>query len=178
MVYKCQHCKASFSNFYSLRSHENGNRVDGVPVCELVSNKSVCASVDEDNTRTCSASVGADTVITNPFDIRHDICRRHQDDSTLGPPHPLSNLGSSSVRSYTGSINYGRVVSAFGEYCRWVLKSRSKKFWSLYLKTRHLPNEDQREILQLVRELFSCGASSKWCPAKRAVRYLLETKPF
>jgi len=92
MVYKCQHCKASFSNFYSLRSHENGNRVDGVPVCELVSNKSVCASVDEDNTRTCSASVGADTVITNPFDIRHDICRRHQDDSTLGPPHPLSNL--------------------------------------------------------------------------------------
>lgn len=178
MVYKCQHCKASFSNFYSLRSHENGNRVDGVPVCELIRSKSVRVIVDEDNTSNCSASVGAATEITNPFDIKHDICRRHQDDSTLGPPHPLSNLGSSSLLSYTGSINYGRLVLAFGEYCRWIFKSRSRKFWSLYLKTRHLPNEDQREILQVVRELFSCGASSKWCPDKRAVRCLLEKKPF
>lgn len=177
MPYKCQHCKASFGSFYSLRSHENGNRVSGVPVCELVSKKSGCVSVDEANTSDCSASVGAHTVITNPFDMRHGICRRHQDDSTLGPPQPLSNLGSSAVLSYTGSVNYGSLVSAFGEYCQWLFKSRSSKFWSLFIKTRHLSNEDQREILQLVHDLFSRG-TKKWCADKRAMRYLMDSKPF
>ena len=176
MVYKCQYCNAAFSNFYSLRSHENGNRVDGTPVCQLAGQKTVRVRQDEGDVNGSSASVGADAVITNPFDIIHGICRRHQEDSILGPPQPLSSLGLSSLSSYTGSIDYGALVVAFGNYCRWISKSRSPKFWSLFLKTRHLPNKDQKDILDLVHTLFRCG--KKWCPDKRAVRSLLQTKPF
>ena len=150
MVYKCQHCNAAFSNFYSLRSHENGNRVDGTPVCQLAGKKTVRVRQDEGDVNGSSASVGADAVLTNPFDIIHGICRRHQDDSILGPPQPLSSLGLSSLSSYTGSIDYGALVVAFGNYCRWILKSRSPKFWSLFLKTRHLPNKNQKEIMELI----------------------------
>ena len=68
-MYKCQHCNATFSNFYSLRSHENGNRVDGTPVCQLAGKKPVRERQDEGDVNGSSASVGADAVITNPFDL-------------------------------------------------------------------------------------------------------------
>jgi len=77
---------------------------------------------------------------------------------------------------YTGSTNYGALVSAFREYCKWVLGSRSQKFWSLYLATRHIAQDDQRHILELVRKLFN--VKQIWCADKRAVRYLLASKPF
>ena len=173
MAYVCQHCKASFTTFYSLRAHQNGNRRDGVAFCETRQPLDPCADDSDDDRSDRAASAAA--IITNPFDIKHEICRRHQDDSTLGPPQPLANLGITG-RSYTGSVNYGALVSAFDQYCKWVLKSRSVKFWSLYLSTRHLHNEQQRDILDLVRKLFQ--TSGKWCPDKRAVRYLLGQKPF
>ena len=64
------------------------------------------------------------------------------------------------------------------EFCKWVLKSRSRKFWSLYLATRHLPQDDQRNILELVRKVFQAGTGARWCVDKRAVRNLLKSKPF
>ena len=180
-MYACEHCSAAFDNFYSLRAHKNGNRENGIPLCQKKTVlPDVCANIDIDDcaSDTTSAAV-AHAVITQPYNIQHEICRRHQVDSKLGPPHPLSNLGKESAHSYTGSINYGRLVEAFGEYCRWVMQSRSPKFWSLYLKTRHLHNDDQREILELVHKLFPGVLGGKrWCRDKRAVRYLLETKPF
>ena len=178
VMYVCQHCNASFDNFFSLRTHQNGNRRDGIPLCQQ-KNVLLGVSADyEDDASDSSSGTLVAPVITNPFDIQHEICRRYQDDAILPPPHPLSNLGSSSVLSYTGSVNYGELVLAFGEFCRWVLKSRSIKFWALYLKTRHLPNEDQREILQLVCKLFPINTSGRWCPDKRAVHYLLTKKIF
>ena len=69
---------------------------------------------------------------------------------------------------------------ALHKYCEWALNSRAHKFWSLYLTTRHLPQDDQRQILELVRKLFATQKMSRkhWCTDKRAVRYLLAKKSF
>ena len=175
MAYVCQHCKASFATYYALRAHQNGNTRDGIVFCETRQPLDGRADYSDGDTSDGAAAAAAPS-ITNPFDIKHEICRRHQDDCTLGPPQPLQNLGMSAVLRYTGSLNYGALVSAFDEYCKWVLQSRSKKFWSLYLATRHLHNEQQRDILGLVMKLFE--TRGKWSPNKRAVRYLLGRKPF
>ena len=42
-------------------------------MCELVGKKLVRVSVDEGDVNNSSASVGADALITNPFDIKHGI---------------------------------------------------------------------------------------------------------
>ena len=178
-MYACPSCNTSFDNFFSLRAHQNGNRREGIQQCELIKKKLSGASADHEEDASALGAPASDFVISNPFDIKHEICRRHQSDSALGVPQPLCNILGSASLTYTGSINYGKLVQAFVEYCRWVLQSRSSKFWSLYLKTRHLPNDDQRDILLLVRKLFPGNTtSSTWCPDKRAVRYLLAKKPF
>ena len=180
MAYVCQHCKTAFTTFLGLRSHQNGHSRDGVLFCETrqpVDARADYSDADGDTSDgAASNSAAAAAIITNPFDIKHQICRRHQEDSTLGPPQPLENLGLFSVHSYTGSVNYGALLSAFDQYCKWVLQSRSQKFWLLYLSTRHLHNEQQRDILELVRKLFE--TTGRWCSDKRAVRYLLGRKPF
>ena len=178
MNYSCEHCNASFDKFYSLRAHQNGNRrADGIPQCLTKKNASLRTCVASVASTSVASASAVASVITNPVVIQHEICRRHQDDSVLGPPHPLPDFGNSPF-TYTGSVNYGSLVSAFGEYCQWVLQSRSPKFWSLYLRTRHLCNKDQRAILGLVIKLFPSTSASKWCPDKRAVHYLLGRKPF
>jgi len=172
-MYQCEHCGTSFNSFYSLRSHQNGSVFRGLP---RFARKTVVRERDD----TSDAILEDDTeVITTPVDdLQHEICRRHQDDSILSDPHPLHNIGKSSVFSYTGSINYGALVLALREFCKWVLKSRSRKFWLLYLATRHLPQDDQRNILELMRKLLPTRTGSHWCADKRAVRYLLQSKPF
>ena len=174
MPYECQHCRASFSNYYSLRSHVNGSVIEGIPRCALISRKRARAVI------TTPANIGAEPVIATPVELAHEICRRHQDDSKLGDPRPLHNLGSAAGVQYTGSVNYGALVLALRKYCDWVLQSRAQKFWLLYLATRHLPQDDQRKILELVRKLFVSKQMSKrhWCTDKRAVRYLLSKKQF
>ena len=178
MAYRCEYCQASFQSYYSLRSHKNGSSFEGIPRCARIV-KCAIAGGDQDNYSDNSLD-GTDAVIATPVDLQHDICRRHQNESTLGEPYPLENLGVSSVLSYTGSVNYGALVLAFRKYCRWLLKSRSQKFWSLYLATRHLPQNDQRNILEMVRKLFKVKqiGNKHWCADKRAVRYLMTTKPF
>ena len=175
MTYVCEHCEVSFASFYSLRAHQNGNRRDGVPLCQSRQTRDV-STVCSDGDTSDSASSAAAATITNPFDIKHEICRRHQQHCTLAPPQPLDNVGMSAVQRYTGSVNYGSLVSAFDEYCKWVLQSRSNQFWSLYLSTRHLHTEQQRNILGLVLKIFK--TTGKWCRDKRAVRNLLNRKPF
>lgn len=174
-MYQCEHCQASFQSYYSLRSHVNGSVFEGIPRCARIANRAIAGADSAD----CLLD-DAHAVITTPVNIQHDICRRHQDDSILGDPLPLRNLGQSAVLSYTGSTDYGALVLAFGEYCRWVLNSRSRKFWSLFLATRHLPQDDQRNILALVRKLFNAKqiGNRNWSADKRAVRYLLGRKPF
>ena len=169
----CEHCGAAFTTYYSLRSHVNGGVVDGIHGCTRNVQHAIAGGENGD----AEAVVTTAVLITNPFDLQHEICRRHQDDSTLGDPHPLRTLGSASP-SYTGSVNYGELVIAFRKYCNWVLTARSKKFWLLFLATRHLPQDDQRLILDLVRKLYHIGSGAKWCPDKRSVRYLLKAKPF
>ena len=180
MPYECEHCGASFDSYYSLRSHVNGSVFEGIPRC---ARKIEHAIGDADAVITTPSDTvldDADAVITTPVDLHHEICRRHQDDSILGDPHPLHNLGASAGVSYTGSVNYGALVSAMHNYCQWVLNSRSRKFWLLYLATRHLPQDDQRQILQLVSKHFVKKQVNNrhWCADKRAVRYLLASKPF
>jgi len=177
LMYACQHCGASFRSFYSLRSHVNGSVFQGVSRCA-----SIVADGEYDDS---SVTIGDDTIvddttafITTPVDVQHEICRRHQDDSILSDPHPLHSIGKSAVLAYTGSLDYGALVLALREFCKSVLKSRSRKFWLLYLATRHLPQDDQRDILELVRKVFQAGTVSNWCADKRSVRYLLSTKPF
>ena len=174
MPYECEHCRASFSNYYSLRSHVNGSVIDGIPRCVRLSRKRARAVIST------PVDHGADAVIRTPVDLAHEICRRHQDDSILGDARPLHNIGASASVQYTGSVNYGALVLALRKYCQWVLKSRSQKFWSLYLATRHLPQDEQRQILELVRKLFVSKQASKrhWSADKRAVRYLLAKKQF
>ena len=169
LMYECDQCGASFRNYYSLRSHVNGSVFKGIRRCARK-----VQSVDEST----PAIIVESAVITNPLDVYHEICRRHQDDSILSDPHPLHNIGKSSVLAYTGSLDYGALVLALCKYCKWLLQSRSRKFWKLYLATRHLGQDDQRDILQLVRNVFQTGSLSNWCADKRAVRYLLATKPF
>ena len=136
-MYQCEHCSASFRKYYSLQSHLNGNTFEGIPRCALIAKPSIAGGEQNDG----SESQSEHAVITNPVDIQHEICRRHQDDSILCAPHPLSNLGSCSL-SYTGSVDYGALVLAFAQYCRWVYKSRGQKFWSLFLSTRNLSTEE------------------------------------
>ena len=175
-MYECEHCGASFENFYSLRSHINGSVFQGIPRCARKIQSATVAGECDDASATIFNE--ATVVITNPVDVQHEICRRHQDDSILSDPHPLNNLGKSAVGAYTGSFNYGALVLALREKCKWVLKSRSRKFWQLYLATRHLPQDDQRDILEIVRKVFPVGTGSQWCADKRAVRYLLGKRPF
>ena len=181
-MYECEYCSASFRSYYSLRSHVNGGVFEGIPQCERIRQRAptfggavITTPVEHDE----SESDTEGTVIRTPVDLQHDICRRHQDDSILGDPHPLRFLGELASQSYTGSVNYGALIEAFRAYCRWVLNSRSNKFWQLYLTTRHLPQDDQKNLLGLVRKLFGVHPNNKrWCTDKRAVRYLLTTKPF
>ena len=178
MSYVCEHCNKTFDNFFSLRAHQNGNRVGGLARCQRRTDSAAGGDSNASDDSSAEAEFLA-PVITNPFDIKHEICRRHQADSVLGGPHPLSDLGSASLLSYTGSINYGEIVSAFKACCKWILRSRSAEFWAFYLKTRHLATEDQAEILQLVLRIYHVDAKpGSWCPNKRAVRNLLDKKPF
>ena len=181
MSYVCEYCVRAFDDFYSLRAHQNGNRRDGVPHCSLRQNRSRVAQANRHTLRQPATASSASSVlapITNPYDVKFEICRRHQDDSKLGPPQPLCNLGASSRVSYTGAVNYGEIVAAFHKYCHFLLQSRCKKFWRLFLKTRHLTLEDQTDILKLVCELFPIAGRRQWCVNKCAVRYLMSTKPF
>ena len=175
-MYECEHCGAAFRNYYSLRSHVNGSVFQGIPRCARKVQRAIVVGENDDE----SAAVidDASAVITTALDLQSEICRRHQDDSILSAPHPLHNIGKSCVLTYTDSVNYGALVLALHEYCKWILKSRSRKFWSLYLATRHLPQDDQRNILELVRKVFQTGTGARWCVDKRAVRNLLKSKPF
>ena len=176
MAYQCEHCRASFASYYSLRSHVNGGVVDGIPQCERIGRRPPDFGDAVITTPVVGDSDVEDNVIRTPADLQHDICRRHQDDSILGDAQPLYLTG---PPSYTGSVNYGALIVAFHAYCRWVLNSRSLKFWKLYVATRHLPQDDQKNILELVPKLFGVKPNKKsWCTDKRAVRYLLTTKPF
>ena len=177
MTYQCEHCRKSFNNFYSLRSHINGSVYKGIPGCARIGGRPIPETEHDDIIAAIADDSVADAVITNPVDIQHEICRRHQDDSILSPPNPLHNLGGEAViMAYTGSCDYGALVSAFQQYCVWILGSRSHKFWSLFLATRHHAQDDQRQLLELVRNLFK--VKQIWCADKRAVRYLLDSKPF
>ena len=98
MAYVCHQCKTSFQTFYSLRAHRNGHSRDGVLFC--ATRQPVDADYSDVDGDT-SDSASSATRITNPFDIKHDICRRHQQDTTLGPPQPLENLGNIEHRRKT-----------------------------------------------------------------------------
>ena len=173
MAYVCQYCKASFVKYSSLTAHQNGRTRDGIVSCGMLQYSDVS---DGDGDTSDGVACASPAVIRNPYDINHGICRRHQDDCTLGPPLPLQNLGTCATRGYSGSVDYGALVSAFANYCKWLLKSRSKKFWTLFLSIRHMHNDQQRKILGVVMSLFE--TRGKWCKDKRAVRYLLGRKPF
>lgn len=175
MVYVCQYCKASFAKYSSLKAHQNGRTRDGIVRCGKAQTPSRCIDASAVSDGELSDACASPT-IRNPYDIKHEICRRHQDDCILGPPLPLQNLGTRARRGYTGSVDYGALVSAFARYCKWVLQSRSQKFWALFLAIRHMHNDQQRSILGLVMSLFP--TRGKWCKDKRAVRYLLGRKPF
>ena len=178
-MYECEHCDACFPSFLSLRSHKNGSVVDGVPRCTQLPLTGSEAPLDDAPLASAAAVATVAAVITTPVFLQHEICQRHQEDSIFSPPHPLTNLGSSPDCSYTGSADYGALVVALRKYCLHVLESRDKKFWLLYLATRHLHNDEQRAILGLVRKLFVKRVTKRgWCPDKRAVRALLQKKPF
>ena len=162
--YECEYCSASFHSYFSLRSHVNGGIVDGtrdgIPQCVRIGRRrhnfggyGVANLVEDDVTSDAGSDVEGN-VITTPVDLQHDICRRHQSDSILGTPQPLRFLGLLASGRYTGSVNYGVLIEAFHSYCRWVLGSRLTKFWKLYLATRHLPQDDQKNILGLVHQLL------------------------
>ena len=175
-MYQCEHCSASFASYYSLRSHKNGSTKEGVSACYRVHSTTISASADAgDDVQMQSAAAAA---ITTPTFMQHEICQRHQTDAELGSPCPLSNVGCSAANNYTGSIDYGALVEALRSYCLDLLNSRASKFWKLYLATRDLPQDEQRGILRLVRELFLGGSNKGWCTDKRALRKLLYKKPF
>ena len=175
-MYRCEYCDASFPSFLSLRSHKNGSTIAGVSACPRVHSAKISESADAgDDVPMQSATAAA---INTPTFIQHEICQRHQTHAELGSPRPLSNVGCSAANNYTGSIDYGALVEALHSYSLDVLNSRASKFWKLYLATRDLPQEKQREILRLVRKLFLSGSKKGWCADKRAVRNLLYKKPF
>jgi len=172
MAYVCQYCKVSFARYTSLTAHQNGRTRDDIVVCAKPQTPLRCSDVSDGDLSDGDACASP---IRNPYDIKHDICRRHQGDCILGPPLPLPNLGTCARRGYSGSIDYGLLVSAFSNYCKWVLTSRSNKFWTLFLSIRHMHHDEQRNILRVVMSLFE--TRGKWCKDKRAVRYLLGRKP-
>ena len=155
----------------------NGSVFQGIPRCARKVQRAIIVEEHDDESAVIIDDAAA-AIITTPLNLQHEICRRHQDDSILSDPHPLHDIGKSSVLAYTGSVNYGALVLALREFCKWVLKSRSRKFWLLYLATRHLPQDDQRNMLELVRKVFQAGTGARWCADKRAVRHLLNSKPF
>lgn len=174
-MYQCEYCSASFPSYFSLRSHKNGSTKEGVPGCARLHAAKNSASVDAgQHVQMQSAAV----TITTPAFVKHEICQRHQMHAELGSPSPLTNVGCAAPTIYTGSIDYGAIVEALRLYCLDVLNSRSVKFWKLYLATRDLPQDEQRGILRLVRKLFLGGSKKGWCLDKRAVRTLLNKKPF
>ena len=173
MAYVCQYCKASFAKYSSLTAHQNGRTHNGIVSCAKASTPLRCSDVDVSDG---DISDGAASPIRNPYDIKHGICRRHQDDCVLGPPVPLHNLGTCAVYGYSGSVDYGALISAFSNYCKWVLQSRDPKFWALFLAIRNMHANHQRNILRVVMSFFDSRV--KWCKDKRAVRYLLDRKPF
>ena len=177
-MYQCEYCSASFPSFYSLRSHKNGSTsTEGIPGCALLRKSTIAGSASPLDDVSLESAAVAPAAITTPIFTQHEICQRHQDDCVLGPPHHLPNLGSAQI-SYTGSADYGALVHALRVYSLHVLNSRTNKFWLLYLATRHLHNEEQRAILRLVNKLFASGIKKGWCADKRAVRNLLQKKPF
>ena len=176
-MYQCEYCSASFPTYYSLRSHKNGSARGGIPGCALISKSTIVGSDAPLDDVPLESAVAAAAAITTPVFTQHEICQRHQGDSLLGSPHQLRNLGSAEC-SYTGSADYGALVQALRNYSLDVLNSRGTKFWLLYLATRHLHNDEQRGILRLVNKLFASGIKKGWCPDKRAVRNLLQKKPF
>ena len=99
-------------------------------------------------------------------------------DAVLGSPCAISNIGMSADTNYTGSIDYGALVQTFKCCCLDLLNSRAAKFWHMYLATRHLTQDDQRLILSMVRKLFLSVRNKTWCHDKRAVRHLMNKKPF
>ena len=50
MAYVCEHCEVSFASFYSLRAHQNGNRRDGVPLCQSRQTRDVSAACSDGDT--------------------------------------------------------------------------------------------------------------------------------
>lgn len=173
-MYQCEHCSASFCTYYSLRSHKNGSATEGIPGCALHRKKTIAGRDAPLNDVPSAAAAAA--AITTPVFMQHEICQRHQDDCLLGSPHQLK-LGSAEC-SYTGSADYGALVQGLRAYCNDVLNSRAKKFWLMYLATRRMHNDEQRGILLLVNKLFLNGLKKGWCSDKRAVRNLLQKKPF
>ena len=168
-MYGCEYCDTRFDSYYSLRSHINGSVREGVPGC-LQRSRASEPDYDDDSTAT-------NTITTaTPVDLQQQICRRHQDDSILSAPRPLNDLGIFCSARYSGSVDYGVLVNALQEYCKWLLQSRSQKFWKLFLATRHLPQDDQKNLLQMIRKLFNVASDKDWCADKRAVRYFARSQ--
>ena len=88
MAYVCQYCNASFATYLSLRAHQNGRSRGGIVSCGTQQTLDRYSD-DSDGDISDGAASAAPAVIANPYDIKHEICRRHQDDCTLGPPQPL-----------------------------------------------------------------------------------------
>ena len=97
MAYVCQYCNASFATYLSLRAHQNGRSRGGIVSCGTQQTLDRYSD-DSDGDISDGAASAAPAVIANPYDIKHEICRRHQDDCTLGPPQPLQNVGMSATR--------------------------------------------------------------------------------
>ena len=83
MAYVCQYCNASFATYLSLRAHQNGRSRGGIVSCGTQQTLDRYSD-DSDGDISDGAASAAPAVITNPYDIKHGICRRHQDDCTLG----------------------------------------------------------------------------------------------
>ena len=81
MAYVCQYCKASFARYTSLRSHKNGLTRNDIVSCV----KLHAPLRSEDVSDGELSDGGVISPIRNPYDIKHEICRRHQDDCVLGP---------------------------------------------------------------------------------------------
>ena len=174
-MYQCEFCSASFPSYYSLRSHKNGSTTDGVPKCALVLAETINVSPDSADDVSMHSAVA--DIKTSIF-LQHEICQRHQMHAELGSPKALTNIGLAADTAYTGSIDYGALVTALECYCVDLLNSRATKFWQMYLATRHLSQEDQKEILRKVRKLFLRGQKKGWCVDKRVVRNLMNKKTF
>ena len=174
-MYRCEYCNTSFPTFFSLRSHKNVRMKEGIPYCARVDSGTIYVSADDSDDVPMHSAAAA---IIAPIFLQHEICQRHQSHAELGSPCSLSNVGESADNVYTGSTDYGALVQAFHSHSLDVLNSRATKFWKMFLATRNLPQDEQRQILLLVKKLFLSGAKKGWCADKRAVRNLLYKKPF